>query len=608
LYALLNRIGYEDGTHRQCVVRVYYDKTAPGVADWKSLHFPSLQSAKALVVICTPGIATDLSQRGHPDWVYEELRWWARSRHSAPIVVDGTRGEGDRWLPALLLKKWPDINRIDVDPVELGPVDGPEAARVRDRIIGAINELEHRTVFEDLIRARRQQRRLQLLLAIVASLCVAVGGLWTVATRARRDAQERADYLLSVERGRDLDERGWGVVFTARSRDVAGQKLAPLLEHRKRAAGVKYLELTYRGGETARELLARYGSECCPFDPIPYYLLIVGSPEEIPFSVQYELASHRAVGRISFDDPLGYAAYASSILRVEAPGFTRPSTLTVFAPTHQFDRATQIAQTELIDPMRVSFEQHPEDWTPLRWSLTSLVGNAATKESLTRALGAAPPALFFTVSHGMWTTKAANEAVQGAFVCADWPGSAPVTPKHYFAAEDVPGNADLLGMIIFANSAYSAGVPKTDEFAPIESESPLVQSSDREYVAALPQALLGSNRGALAFIGHVDRNWVTSFQSPLRNDKKTGQNIGLFGAALRRLMNGYTVGLAMESFRQRHALLGTTVNRVLREAFSDPVHREARLRNDNISLVDVRNYIILGDPAVATPARLIAGP
>ena len=57
-------------------IRVYYDKAAPGVADWKSLHFPSLQASQALILICTPGIAKDLSKRGAPDWVYEELRWW----------------------------------------------------------------------------------------------------------------------------------------------------------------------------------------------------------------------------------------------------------------------------------------------------------------------------------------------------------------------------------------------------------------------------------------------------------------------------------------------------------------------------------------------------
>src|SRR6185503_19927944 len=73
LYDRLNNIEYRDSDNHRCRLRVYYDKTAPGVADWKSLHFPSLQTARAMLLICTPGLAKDFSRRGHPDWVYEEL-------------------------------------------------------------------------------------------------------------------------------------------------------------------------------------------------------------------------------------------------------------------------------------------------------------------------------------------------------------------------------------------------------------------------------------------------------------------------------------------------------------------------------------------------------
>jgi hypothetical protein len=148
LYRRLKNVEYPDSEGHRCRVRVYYDKTAPGVADWKSLHFPSLQTARALLIICTLGLAKDFSRRGHPDWVYEELRWWVRRRESAPIVVDAT-GEGDRWLPELLTKKWPDINRIPLIQrdaefaVQAGDQEYEE--RIRQRIVDAVRELEHRT-------------------------------------------------------------------------------------------------------------------------------------------------------------------------------------------------------------------------------------------------------------------------------------------------------------------------------------------------------------------------------------------------------------------------------------------------------------------------------
>jgi len=75
-----------------------------------------------LIVVCTPGISKNFSKRGQPDWVYEELNWWLQRRTSAPIVIDAT-GEGDRWLPEAITKRWPDLNRID--RVEMRPRPRP---------------------------------------------------------------------------------------------------------------------------------------------------------------------------------------------------------------------------------------------------------------------------------------------------------------------------------------------------------------------------------------------------------------------------------------------------------------------------------------------------
>ncbi len=194
---------YIDRDGRRSRLVVYYDKTAPGVADWKSLHFPSLQTARALLVICTPGMAKDFSRRGQPDWVYEELRWWVGNRDTAPIVIDAT-GEGDRWLPELVTKKWPDINRIDLvqrDAEHAAATSDHEFdARIRHRIIGAIRESEHQTLFEELERSQRQERRLRwafgiasvlLVLAVVAGYYARVQRQEAIAQQARAEEQAR---------------------------------------------------------------------------------------------------------------------------------------------------------------------------------------------------------------------------------------------------------------------------------------------------------------------------------------------------------------------------------------------------------------------------------
>jgi hypothetical protein len=71
------------------------------------------------------------------------MRWWMRNRLTSPIVIDAT-GEGDRWLPEIIVQKWPNLNRIDVDKRQAETAvtagDAGFADRVRERIIGAIRQ------------------------------------------------------------------------------------------------------------------------------------------------------------------------------------------------------------------------------------------------------------------------------------------------------------------------------------------------------------------------------------------------------------------------------------------------------------------------------------
>lgn len=200
LYRHLKDAPFLDASGKTCHIRVYYDQTAPGVSDWKKLHFPSLQTSQAMILVCTPGIAADFSRRGQPDWVYEELRWWSGHRDTAPIVVDAT-GEGDRWLPRLITRKWPDINRIDLNKDDAAAAEGTDvdfALRIRERIIGAIRESEQRTVFEDLQRFKQLTKRLTVtllcsVLLLLLAVCASVVALNArdAAEKQRRFAEEQ---------------------------------------------------------------------------------------------------------------------------------------------------------------------------------------------------------------------------------------------------------------------------------------------------------------------------------------------------------------------------------------------------------------------------------
>jgi hypothetical protein len=92
------------------VLDVYFDQTAPGVEDWTAVHEPFLKRSRAIIVICTPGVKCKL---GDDDWVYQEIGWWLDNRETAPILVDPL-GEGERWVPDVIAKRWPKAQLIEL--------------------------------------------------------------------------------------------------------------------------------------------------------------------------------------------------------------------------------------------------------------------------------------------------------------------------------------------------------------------------------------------------------------------------------------------------------------------------------------------------------------
>lgn len=170
-------------------LEVFLDTEMPGVANWKAVHEPSLKRAKALIVVCTPG--AKLRERGS-DWVHYELDWWARNRHVAPILIDPLL-QGPRFVPDSILRRWPDINRVQLPLAEFTNLSPAEVQahndKIFERIVNVLLPSSVDILTHELNQNRRRVRYLLLALTAVLLLLLVAGWQWLVAQEAQFKAE-----------------------------------------------------------------------------------------------------------------------------------------------------------------------------------------------------------------------------------------------------------------------------------------------------------------------------------------------------------------------------------------------------------------------------------
>jgi DNA/RNA endonuclease G (NUC1)/V8-like Glu-specific endopeptidase len=428
--------------------------------------------------------------------------------------------------------------------------------------------------------------------------------------KARRERAREPTYA-AVE-GIDttrLEQAGWGVVFAADSPPSLREALKELLDHRRaQAAKINekfYQEFigprAYRPGESKQEFLARLGVGPGPADPekgVPYYLLLVGDPQSIPFRVQYQLDVQYAVGRLWFDTLEEYRRYAHTVVAAETGQVLLPRRAVFFGVSNSDDRPTRLSAAELVTPLTQTLAMVARG--QLQWEIRTAIGDGqATKAQLVRLLGGDDtPALLFTASHGMAFPPGDPRQLphQGALLCQDWPGPLawrkPIPTDYYFSADDLGESTRLAGLIAFHFACYGAGTPARNDFAHIK-ELP-DYSTPQPLVARLPRRLLAHPNGsALAVVGHVDRAWGYSFEWP-----GAGRQLQCFESALKHLMAGKPIGSAMENFNIRYAELASDLNTELEDVRNGKTPDDEALSGLWTANNDSRSYVILGDPAV----------
>ncbi len=396
----------------------------------------------------------------------------------------------------------------------------------------------------------------------------------------------------------DLGATGWGVVWPENPEPEICEALEDLLDHRRSQAGGRFRELTYLQDESPLDFLRRHGlgPDLVNPDKLPYYLLLAGSPDEIPFDFQFELGTQFAIGRICFDEAEDYAAYAQHLKDAEATALPEVPKITFFGVENPDDELSRWSVKKLTRPLAAAVASGQSDWR-----VETILSQEAAKARLVATLAEGPPSVLFTASHGLrfGPDNSRQNTYQGALLCADWPGpkvwkengGGRIPDEHLFAAPDV--NVGLDGLVAFHFACYSAGTPHLAPYA----EENYRMAAKRPFVSSLPKRLL--RQGALAVVGHVDIALEHSF---LWHDNS---QLETFDSTLQAIMAGHPVGHAMtQQFSDRLTQLSLHLLRTL-SAGQNAKDPEAVLNRFSLwaAYHDARHYMTLGDPA----ARLNAG-
>jgi Peptidase family C25 len=429
-------------------------------------------------------------------------------------------------------------------------------------------------------------------------------------------AREGQTFGLNVDLDpRELSQAGWGIVFTAGADTTPiEQALAPLIERRRAQASKQDENLfkIFKGddgvkpGESVTQWLGRQGvsgvrlEAVNPRAGVPYYLMLVGSPEELPMSFQYTLDIFWAVGRLHFPTIPEYAFYADSLVAYETADLPpqHRKLAALFATEHPFDAATKMFTAGVAVPLLNGDAANTPLGKNQRFRVEPMLGSEATKDKLATLLrgkrDGGTPAVLLSGSHGMVFSSEDKRLpqCQGALVCQDWAGFGQITEGDWFSASDLPADAAIHGMIHFLFACYGGGWEKFDTFR-TGPNGTAVQIADTASLSRLPQAMLAHPKGgALAVLSHIDRAWSYSFTTDQHRPQCDGIRDVLTG-----ILMGLPIGHATDQFNVRWSAISAELADALRDM------KEGKIPGIDLARKwlmrdDARNYSIIGDPAV----------
>lgn len=374
---------------------------------------------------------------------------------------------------------------------------------------------------------------------------------------------------------------------------VAARNQAPVFRYR---ADLKYCCMRrYYSDHRPRDIkisgsLRGTGDQC-----LPRYLLIYGSPRQIPWSLQYVLNNAAFVGRLDLQGD-GLKNYVNALLKDWAGSACRADRPVVWAVDHGHPDITWLMRGAIASPIAEKLTSDDQIGANLRL----LAGTDATAQSLTRTLNDRHPALVVTTSHGM-TGPLDNPALMAHQL--GW-----LVDDEYalLDPEKLLNEWQPDGAIWYAHACCSAGSDDHSSYQGLVSAGSSVEQTLAGIaalggqVAPLPRQLLGAEKPLRAFIGQVEPTFDWTLRQP-----ETGQVLtaSLQNAIYNRMhrKRPEPVGLAFEECYRHVGELLSQWNQALRDINRGIEGAELAALRTQLTALDRQSMVILGDPTACLP-------
>jgi hypothetical protein len=337
-------------------------------------------------------------------------------------------------------------------------------------------------------------------------------------------------------------------------------------------------------------------------DALPYYLLIYGSPAEVPWQLQYVLNANRCVGRL---DLTGAALenYVNALLSGNwgPPGKTaNQNRAVIWAVNHGEGDITELMHNAIAKPLFEDLREDDQIGTGARFFDGAAM--AAQVGELTDALASDRPGLIVTTSHGMTGPLDDSKAMLRHL------GLPVDAAGETVAAEALLTKWQPAGAIWYAHACCSAGGDGQSTFADLVDPGSIAGkvlaavASLGPQTAPLPTALLGAEHPLRAFVGHVEPTFDWTLRQPGTGQFLTDSIVeALYGQTY--VQKGEIERPIGHAFREWY---GRTNG--LRAQYDKAKTRlnigestEDVLLALQLAARDVESTVILGDPTVAMP-------